>query len=171
MQLAAVRTRRSSGRFSPPYTTINIGTIRGGTALNIIPKTCSFLWEYRMLPGRIRKKSSRASTRTQRTTPSRMRAVFPGAKIETKVAPNLGLAAMDGDPGDARHETRAMQFGGGVSYNTEAGLFQLADIPTVVCGPGDIARRHKPDEFIEISQVKVRGFHAPPRGHMSQAPL
>ncbi len=41
-----------------------------------------------------------------------------------------------------------------VSYNTEAGRFQIADIPTVVCGPGDSAQAHKPDEFVELSQIR-----------------
>lgn len=159
MQLAAEMRERGdpSGRFSPPYTTINIGTIRGGTALNIIPKTCSFLWEYRMLPGADSEEIiARFNAHAENDVLPRMRAVFPGAKIETKVrAQSPGLAALDGDPG----ETLVMKLAQcnsaeAVSYNTEAGLFQLADIPTVVCGPGDIAQAHKPDEFIEISQVK-----------------
>ena len=41
-----------------------------------------------------------------------------------------------------------------VGFGTEAGLFQEARSPTVVCGPGDIAQAHKPDEFIELAQVK-----------------
>lgn len=159
MQLAAEMRERGdpSGRFCPPYTTINIGTIKGGTALNIIPKTCSFLWEYRMLPGADSEEIiTRFNAHVENDVLPRMRAVFPGAKIETKVrAQSPGLAALDGDPG----ETLVMKLAQcnsaeAVSYNTEAGLFQLADIPTVVCGPGDIAQAHKPDEFIEIAQVK-----------------
>ena len=42
-----------------------------------------------------------------------------------------------------------------VAYGTEAGLFEGADIPAVVCGPGDIAQAHKPDEFIEIAQLEA----------------
>ena len=84
-----------------------------------------------------------------------MRKVFAGAKIETITrAQSPGLAALDGDPG----ETLVMKLAQcnsaeAVSYNTEAGLFQLADIPTVICGPGDIAQAHKPDEFVELSQL------------------
>jgi acetylornithine deacetylase len=42
-----------------------------------------------------------------------------------------------------------------VSYATEAGQFQTAGLPTVVCGPGSIDQAHKPDEFLEISQVET----------------
>ena len=159
MELAKEMRRRGdpSGRFSPPCTTINIGTIKGGTALNIIPKTCSFLWEYRMLPGADPEEIiNRFNDYAEGDVLKRMRAVFPGANIETRVrAQSPGLAALDGDPG----ETLVMKLAQcnsaeAVSYNTEAGLYQLADIPTVVCGPGDIAQAHKPDEFIELAQVK-----------------
>lgn len=158
MTLAAEMRERgdASGRFSPPYTTINVGTIRGGTALNIIPKSCSFLWEYRSLPDADPSEIvTRFNTYAEEEVLPRMRAVFPGAKIETVArAQSPGLAALDGDPG----ETLVMKLAQcnsaeAVSYNTEAGLFQLADIPTVVCGPGDIAQAHKPDEFIELSQI------------------
>jgi len=48
---------------------------------------------------------------------------------------------------------------GRVSFGTEAGLFQAAGIPTIVCGPGQIAQAHKPDEFIEIDQLaRCEGF-------------
>lgn len=146
----------ASGRFSPPYTTINVGTIKGGTALNIIPKSCSFLWEYRSLPDADPSEIiTRFKAHAEENVLPRMRAVFPGAKIETVTrAQSPGLAALDGDPG----ETLVMKLAQcnsaeAVSYNTEAGLFQLADIPTVVCGPGDIAQAHKPDEFVELSQI------------------
>jgi len=39
------------------------------------------------------------------------------------------------------------------AYGTEAGIFQEAGVPTVVCGPGDIAQAHKPNEFIAVSQI------------------
>lgn len=177
MQLAAEMRERGdpSGRFSPPYTTINIGTIRGGTALNIIPKTCSFLWEYRMLPGADSEEIiARFNAHAESVVLPKMRDVFPGARIETKMrAQSPGLAALDGDPG----ETLVMRLAQcnaaeAVSYNTEAGLFQLADIPTVVCGPGDIAQAHKPDEFIDIAQVKeCEAFMRRLAAYVSGAPL
>lgn len=146
----------ASGRFSPPFTTISVGLIKGGTAVNIIPRSCSFLWEYRSLPDADPSEIiARFNAFAEEEVLPRMRAVFPGASIETAArAQSPGLAARDGDPG----ETLVMKLAQcnsaeAVSYNTEAGLFQLADIPTVVCGPGDIAQAHKPDEFVELSQI------------------
>ena len=159
MKLAEEMRERgdSSSRFSPPYTTINVGTIKGGTALNIIPKKCSFLWEYRSLPDADPAEIiTRFNKHAEETVLPRMQAVFPGAKIETATrAQSPGLAALDGDPG----ETLVMKLAQcnsaeAVSYNTEAGRFQIADIPTVVCGPGDSAQAHKPDEFVELSQIR-----------------
>ncbi len=146
----------ASGRFSPPYTTISVGIVNGGTAVNIIPKTCSFQWEYRSLPDADPDEIvTRFNAFAAEEILPHMRAVFGGAKIETVTrASSPGLAPTDGDPG----ETLVMKLAQcnsaeAVSYNTEAGLFQLADIPTVVCGPGSIDQAHKPDEFIALSQI------------------
>lgn len=158
MELAAEMRERGdpSGRFSPPYTTVSVGLIKGGTAVNIIPRKCSFLWECRTLPDADPDEIlKRFNAHAENELLPRMRALYPEARIETVTrAQSPGLAALDGDPG----ETLVMKLAQcnsaeAVSYNTEAGLFQLADIPTVVCGPGDIAQAHKPDEFIELSQV------------------
>jgi len=157
-QMAEEMRRRgdASGRFRPPYTTVNVGPIRGGTALNIIPKTCSFLWEYRALPDLDPDEIvTRFNAHVEEAVLPRMCAVHPGAKIETKVrAQAPGLAPEEGSAGETLVLKLAQcNAAEAVSYGTEAGLFQLADIPTVVCGPGDIAQAHKPDEFVELSQI------------------
>ena len=152
-----MRTRGdASGRFTPPYTTINVGLIKGGTALNIIPRTCSFTWEYRSLPDADETEIlNRLNRYAEDVVLPRMRAVYSGASVKTVVrAESPGLAARDGDAG----ETLVLKLAQcnqaqAVSYNTEAGLFQMADIPTVICGPGSIDQAHKPDEFIALSQV------------------
>lgn len=158
MGLAAELRERgdATGRFRPPYTTISVGLIKGGSAVNIIPGHCSFAWECRPLPDLDPEEIiTRFNDHVARDVLPRMRAVSPHANIETLVrARSPGLAPEDGSPGETLvmklaqcNETEA------VSYNTEAGLFQLADIPTVVCGPGSIDQAHKPDEFIELSQI------------------
>ncbi|HLB80290.1 MAG TPA: M20/M25/M40 family metallo-hydrolase, partial [Dongiaceae bacterium] len=43
----------------------------------------------------------------------------------------------------------------GVAFGTEAGLFQQAGIPAVVCGPGSIEQAHQPNEFIALDQVEA----------------
>ncbi len=146
----------ASGRFTPPYTTINVGLIKGGTALNIIPRSCTFTWEYRSLPDADETEIlTRLNRYAEDVVLPRMRAVYAGASVTTMVrAESPGLAARDGDGG----ETLVLKLAQcnqaeAVSYNTEAGLFQLADIPTVICGPGSIDQAHKPDEFIALSQI------------------
>ena len=148
----------ASGRFRPPYTTVHVGPIRGGTALNIIPKRCSFQWEIRGLPDLDPDiLPARFQSYVDEAVLPRMRAVYPDAQVITTARARVpGLMMTDGSPGESlvlklaeRNQAEA------VSYGTEAGLFQLADIPTVVCGPGNILQAHKPDEYVELSQVAL----------------
>ncbi|MDE1172070.1 MAG: acetylornithine deacetylase [Parvibaculaceae bacterium] len=145
-----------SGRFQPPFTTLSIGVILGGTAVNIIPRKCTFSWEYRCVPDQDPDEILTRFTDYARTRIlPRMKAVSPDAHIETILrAASPGLRAEDGSSAETLVLKLARQNATeAVSYATEAGLFQIADIPTVVCGPGDIAQAHKPDEFIELSQI------------------
>ncbi len=146
-----------SGLFDPPYTTVHVGTIEGGTALNIIPKTCTLQWEFRALPDDDpRWITERFAAFTQKLA-ARMKAVSEEAGIETgKLAEIPVFSAQAGSQAETlalrlarQNEARA------VSYGTEAGHFQNAGIPTVVCGPGSIQQAHKPNEFIELSQIRA----------------
>ena len=69
---------------------------------------------------------------------------MPGLVPETGSAAEQLAKALTG-----RNETEA------VSYATEAGQFQKAGIPTVICGPGSIAQAHQPDEFIAESELRA----------------
>ncbi len=145
-----------SGRFDPPYTSVQASVIEGGTALNILARHCSFLWEFRYLPGTSRDHIyERFVAHTQQNVLPRLRRIAPEADIVTTVRSHVpALVAADGCPA----ETLAKQLTGrnhaeAVAYGTEAGLFQEADIPSVICGPGNIQQAHKPNEFIELSQV------------------
>ena len=145
-------------RFNPPYTSVHIGTIRGGTARNIIPKETEILWEFRPLPEFNHDhivERFREFSETQ--VLPKMRERYPEANIVTEVTNRLiPLVPADESPA----ETLVMALvgtneTGAVSYGTEAGAFQRAEIPTVVCGPGNIEQAHKPNEFIELSQVEA----------------
>ena len=148
----------ASGRFDPPYTTLNVGTISGGTALNIVPRECRFDWEFRGLPGQDPGEIAGRLDEFARThvLPG-MRRVFPNANIITTMQGRL--ASFHSDEGAEavtlikklarQNSTQA------VSYMTEAGLFQEAGAPTVICGPGDIAQAHQPDEFIHLEQIEA----------------
>lgn len=145
------------GRFDPPWSSIHVGLIHGGTARNIVAKNCVFEWEVRGLPGTrgalVLEKLEAYADGLRRT----LFADFPQAGIETAVENEVpGLAP---EPGSAA-ETLALRLARrnatiAVSYATEAGHFQQAGVPTVVCGPGRIDQAHQPDEYIEIEQLSA----------------
>ncbi len=151
---------RANGPFDQfydvPYSTITTNLIGGGIAMNTIPQLCEFTYEFRNLPmlspadiqGRI-------DAYIQTELLPRMQREFPGAAVEIE---NLAAA-----PGlDASEQAAITQLVRAltadksvrkVAYGTEAGLFQGAGIPTVVCGPGSIEQAHKVDEFVAIDQL------------------
>ena len=149
-------------RFDPPYTTVHVGTIQGGTALNIIPKETSLRWEIRTIPGQDAPALvERFEHFAEYEVLPRMRERYPEARIETRMGANVvPLVPQDGSDAEAL----VMALAGtnstyAVSYCTEAGIFQEAGVPTVICGPGNIREAHKPDEFIELSQIATcEGF-------------
>ena len=157
---AMARRRRDEGPFdpeyTPAYTTIQTGVIHGGTALNIVPKDCTFDFEFRLLPAENPEAgiSELRAFAENRLLPE-MRAVRAEAAIEFEE-----LSAFPGlDTADDAEITRLVASLTGangtakVSFGTEGGLFQQAGIPTVVCGPGSIEQAHKPDEFIDLDQI------------------
>lgn len=142
--------------FSPPYTTFNIGPIKGGSAFNIISNRCEFDWEFRFLPSQ----DGPAITERymqhfeQKILPA-MRAKFPDCAITNEVWAYLPpLKAEPGSDGESFAKALAQRNASTVlAFGTEGGHFQGLAFPTVVCGPGDIAQAHKPDEYIEINQL------------------
>jgi acetylornithine deacetylase len=145
-----------TGRFDPPYSTIHVGLISGGTAQNIVPRSCSFGWETRLLPGFDDEFVPRRMDALARKLEPGMKQVSREAGISITRSNSVpGLAADD----QSLAQQLALQCTHSnsthtVSYCTEAGLFQQAGIPAVVCGPGSIEQAHKPDEFIAISELR-----------------
>ncbi|MEM7444947.1 MAG: acetylornithine deacetylase [Pseudomonadota bacterium] len=144
--------------FDPPWSTLNIGVIDGGTALNIIPKRCEVSWDYRSMPGEdptVTLAPIWEAVET-RILPN-LRDRYPEASIETEQLCNVpGLTP---DP-DGAAETLARGLTGAneagtVPFGTEAGVFQQAGISAVVIGPGDIAQAHKPDEYLTLKQLSA----------------
>ena len=143
--------------FEPPYTTVHVGTIKGGTALNIIPRHCRFHWEFRLLPGADADEIADRFDAFAKEVESRVRAVADTAAISTEpIAAAVGL-----DPEDNSAAERLVlaltgdNRPGKVSFGTEAGLFQRAGMSAAVCGPGHIAQAHKPNEFIDNDQIEA----------------
>ena len=145
-----------SGRFNPPHSTVHVGTIEGGTAKNIIPRRCSFAWETRLLPDADPLEVPLRFDAFAKSLEPAMKKVAPDTGIVNETVNTVpGLAPEK----DGAAEVLALNLvksnqTHAVSYVTEAGLFQQIGIPTVVCGPGSIEQAHKPDEFIEISELR-----------------
>lgn len=147
-----------NSRYDPPWTTINIGGIRGGVAHNVIPNLAEIDWEFRPInqddKAFVRSRIDQFST--EDLLP-RMRRIFPEASIETEVIGDVvGLEPME----TSAAVELARQLTGGnsadvVPFGTEAGLFQALDISTVICGPGSIREAHKPDEFVSVAQMEI----------------
>jgi acetylornithine deacetylase len=144
-----------SGRFDPPFSTIHVGVIHGGTARNIVAKDCEFLWEVRGLPGA---PANFVRDRLEAYCDALRRSVFvgfPEAGVETTMDNEVpGLAPQPG----SEAETLALRLARrnatiAVPYATEAGQFQSAGMAAVVCGPGRIDQAHQPDEYIEIAEL------------------
>ena len=145
-----------SGRFVPPYTTVEVGLIEGGITNNIIPRDCTFEWETRMLPNHeLDELTDRIDTFSKSLEPE-MKKVSDQAGIKTTVENAIpGLAPQENSPTENLCMHLAKANGAeAVSYGTEAGLFQAAGIPAIVCGPGSIEQAHKPDEYVDISQMQ-----------------
>lgn len=145
-----------TGRFDPPYSTVHVGTIEGGTAKNIIPRRCAFAWETRLLPTADPTLVPTRFEAFSRTLEPAMKKVASTAGIATSEVNQVPALAPEIDS-PAEHLALHLASANGthaVSYCTEAGLFQQIGVPAVVCGPGSIEQAHKPDEFIAISELR-----------------
>jgi acetylornithine deacetylase len=145
-----------NARFDPPYPTLQVTKLAGGTASNIIPINCTFGFEVRALPeldpGNIERRL-RHFADTQ-CLPE-MRAIAPEADItitRTNSVPPFGADRASDVVALALKLTRQNETHT-VSFATEAGLFQDAGAPAVICGPGDIAQAHTADEWIAESEI------------------
>jgi acetylornithine deacetylase len=153
------RRKRQEGpfdpAFSPPYTTVHTGVIQGGTALNIVPRECSFVFEFRNIAEDDPDALFAEVKRYAATLLPEMHAVSKATGIAFHE-----MNAVDGLETPPDHPlvqlTQALTGSnsvGKVSFCAEAGLFHEAEIPTVICGPGSIDVAHKPNEYIAIDQV------------------
>jgi acetylornithine deacetylase len=155
------REFRDAGRkdeaYDVPYTTVHVGTIHGGTALNIVPRDCTFDFEIRNLPFDDPDEFCAGVRNFAAKFLPEMHAVAPATGIEFDV-----LSATPGfDTHDGSEITslgRTCNGGhdvGKVSFGTEASLFHNANVPTVICGPGHIAQAHQPNEWVSQEQIAL----------------
>ena len=143
-------------RYPVPFTTISTNTIEGGNGRNIVPASCEFYFDYRYLPGvPPGKLIDLIQTHAREHLEPQMKRVAPLAGFEFECTGDIpALSAAETQ--DVTRITQALSRGrplGAVAFGTEAGFFQRAGIPAVLCGPGDIEQAHRPDEYVELSQL------------------
>ena len=135
--------------FEPPYASMQIGKVSGGQALNVIPDRCVAEIEARAIPGTLPAALLEPVRAFTRTLSAR------GIEVEWEPLssyPALSLPA--DDPLSALLEQLTGKPSlGAVSFGTEAGLYQEAGIASIICGPGDIGRAHKPNEYILLDEL------------------
>jgi acetylornithine deacetylase len=143
--------------FDPPTATFNVGTIKGGEAVNIIPEWCELGWEYRPLPsqdaGRIEQELMQVA--------EDIRAEMPSITLETRMlarVPGLDAGANRDIVAELKRFIRPPNpVTTTVPFVSEGGLFQEAGIPAVVCGPGLLEQAHQPNEHVSIEAMNEYG--------------
>jgi acetylornithine deacetylase len=140
--------------FDPPWTTLHVGMIQGGTAHNITAADCRFSCEIRVVPGEDIEDWVAAFEGQVAQAVAAMQTIRPETGIT--VARFFSVPPLRPET-DGAAEALARRLTGDnglhvVSYGTEAGQFQAEGYSAVVCGPGDIAQAHQPDEFLEMSE-------------------
>jgi len=152
MAMKQATSGKRDKRFKPPFSTVHVGTIAGGTARNIIPRECKFQWEIRPLPGekvealmkRFDKHCSELSKKTKARIVTRPMSHMIGVTLPVSARSSCQTVMRCAQ---TNHEHA-------VSFGTEAGVFNEHGVPAIVCGPGSIDQAHKPNEFIELAQIK-----------------
>ncbi|MGC1781307.1 MAG: acetylornithine deacetylase [Acidobacteriaceae bacterium] len=136
--------------FDPPYTTLNIGTIQGGTAKNIVPAECKFLLEWRSVPGETGEMVIPAVLRIA----EELQLNDPEFSCEVEVLrQQAGFETAEDSP----LLRRWVQLSGrppiGVSFGTEAPLMHALTKDVVVVGPGDMRTAHSERECVPIDEL------------------
>lgn len=154
-----LKSRAPAGtRFEPPWTTVQVGRINGGAARNVIAGTCEVEWEMRPVQKSDAEfvKSSIGAYVDGVLRPA-MKAVSASADIVTHTIGEVeGLqVATESEAREIVSELTGATDADVVAFGTEAGLFQMAGMSAVICGPGSIAQAHKPDEYIALDQLQA----------------
>ena len=140
------------------YSTLHVGKMSGGKALNIVPDQCELDFEIRNIAADDPNKLIAALNEEAERLVAPVQAKFPQASIEVEqynsypglsTNPDAEIVRLLLDVTNSREDTFKVAFG------TEAGLFdQRLNLPTAVCGPGFMAQGHKPDEYLAVDQLE-----------------
>lgn len=143
--------------FNPPFTTLHVGKISGGTAHNITARDCRFIAEMRVVPGEDVEEWARRFEEEAARFDAELKARRPEAGVDIVRTFTVPALVPEND-GFAETLVRRLTGDNGthvVSYGTEAGQFQLRGWSAIVCGPGDIAQAHQADEFLTVEQFEA----------------
>ena len=143
--------------FCPAHATLTVGQINGGTAVNILARECVFVFDLRCPPGVDARAVLRPFRDEAAALDAAMKARFPDTGIE--IVQRSATPPMAPVPDSAAERlARALSGDNGpvraVAYAAEAGQFQEAGFPTIICGPGSIEQAHQPDEYIDVAQIE-----------------
>ena len=141
--------------FDVPYSTGSVGVIEGGIADNVVPADCRFTYEFRNLPDADVTAMQGEVRAFAETLEPAMRAIDAdaGIRFETICEMPAFLAGADDPAVLLAQRLAATDATTLVAFGTEAGLFQRAGTPTVVCGPGHIAQAHQANEYVSLAQL------------------
>lgn len=156
-QIRARPVSPAAAGFVPPFTTLHVGQIQGGTANNITAADCRFSIEMRVVPGEVLEDYAQAVIAKAAELQAAMKRIRPEAGINlTRFFGVPGLVPETAGAAEALVcRLTGVNGAGVVSYGTEAGQFQEAGYSAVICGPGDIAQAHQPDEYLEIAEFEA----------------
>lgn len=155
----AARLRRDGPfdpTFVPPHSTLQAGVIEGGAAVNIIPERARLMIEARTVPAQTPQEVMAGVLEALDLIAASATAAGSAVATEWRELASYPALARSDDPALARLLTRlsGREIVEAVSYGTEAGLFAQAGIPSVICGPGDIGRAHRADEYVLLSELQ-----------------
>jgi acetylornithine deacetylase len=151
------RAADPASSFEPKGATLSIGKVAGGTAGNILARECAFLFDLRAPAGLDPQAALAGFFALARRVDRQIKARAPeGGVVIEKLADVPALAVHPEGAAEAFARSLAGDNGPrrAVSFAAEAGQFQRAGIPTVLCGPGSIDQAHRPDEYVEVSQIE-----------------
>lgn len=144
--------------YSIPYSTVHVGQLHGGIALNIVPDTATINFEFRHVVADLAEELTHKIKTIAQACATPYRKNFNGANIEIEqinaypglnVSAGADVTALALDLSQSNSTVK-------VAFGTEAGVFDQLGIPTVVCGPGSMqGQGHKPDEYIELDQLQA----------------
>ncbi|MFQ5620140.1 MAG: acetylornithine deacetylase [Rhodospirillales bacterium] len=155
-EMRALPAPEGAGDFDPAYSTINVGTVDGGQAVNIIAGACRFTWDCRAMPGTDGAEAKRRldAYAADELLP-RMRAA--GADVGIVTEETGSVPPLNPEPGSPAEALLLALTGQNTCtttpFGSEGGLFQQSGIPAVICGPGSVAQAHQPNEFVSVAQL------------------